>query len=81
MQLTRAELAGAPARKDASDVMPGTILISHGSQVYGLRSRVTFATRAQARAVIAAWIEDYNTARRGLARFPRGRADGDGISR
>jgi transposase InsO family protein len=31
---------------------------------FELRSRVRFATRAQARAAIAAWIEDYNTRRR-----------------
>ena len=36
----------------------------HSTVEFELRSRVRFATRAQARAAIAAWIEDYNTARR-----------------
>jgi putative transposase len=36
----------------------------HSTVEFELRSRVRFATRAQARAAIVAWIEDYNTARR-----------------
>lgn len=36
----------------------------HSTVEFELRSRVRFATRAQARAAIAAWIEDYNTRRR-----------------
>ena len=36
----------------------------HSTLEFELRSRETFATRAQARARVAAWIEDYNTTRR-----------------
>ena len=36
----------------------------HSTVEFELRSRETFATKAAARARIAAWIEDYNTARR-----------------
>ena len=36
----------------------------HSTVEFELRSRVTFATRAQARPVIAAWIEEYSTTRR-----------------
>lgn len=35
----------------------------HSTLEWELRSRETFATRAQARAAVAAWIEDYNTVR------------------
>ncbi len=34
----------------------------HSTVEFELRSAETFATRAQARAGIAAWIEEYNTA-------------------
>jgi putative transposase len=36
----------------------------HSTLEFELRSLRTFTTRAQARAAVAAWIEDYNTARR-----------------
>jgi putative transposase len=36
----------------------------HSTLEWELRSLQHFATRAQARAQVAAWIEDYNTARR-----------------
>jgi putative transposase len=36
----------------------------HSTLESGLRSLEKFATRAQARAAVAAWIEDYNTVRR-----------------
>jgi len=36
----------------------------HSTLEFELRSQVTFDTRAQARAAVAAWIEEYNTARR-----------------
>ena len=36
----------------------------HPALESGLRSQVTFGTRAQARAAAAAWIEEYNTVRR-----------------
>jgi transposase InsO family protein len=36
----------------------------HSTVEFELRSRARFATRAQARAAIAAWVEDYNTRRR-----------------
>jgi putative transposase len=36
----------------------------HSTLESGLRSRHKFTTRAQARAAVAAWIEDYNHVRR-----------------
>jgi putative transposase len=36
----------------------------HSTLEFELRSQVSFATRAQARTAVAAWIEDYNTLRR-----------------
>ena len=36
----------------------------HYTLEWELRSAETFATRAQARARVAAWIEEYNTSRR-----------------
>jgi putative transposase len=36
----------------------------HSTMEFELRSLQHFATRAQARAAVAAWIEDYNTRRR-----------------
>ncbi len=36
----------------------------HSTLEFELRSLRTFTTRAQARAEVAAWIEDYNTRRR-----------------
>ena len=36
----------------------------HSTLEWELRSLVTFATRAEARAGVAAWIEDYNHVRR-----------------
>jgi putative transposase len=36
----------------------------HSTLEWELRSRETFATRSEARAAVAAWIEDYNTVRR-----------------
>jgi transposase InsO family protein len=36
----------------------------HSTLEFELRSLQHFATRAQARAAVAAWIEDYNTRRR-----------------
>jgi transposase InsO family protein len=36
----------------------------HSTAEFELRREKHFATRAQARAGVAAWIEDYNTARR-----------------
>jgi len=36
----------------------------HSTLEFELRSLERFATRAQARAAVAAWIEDYNTVRR-----------------
>jgi putative transposase len=36
----------------------------HSTLESGLRSLRTFATRAEARAAVAAWIEDYNHVRR-----------------
>ena len=36
----------------------------HSTLEFELRSQVIFGTRAQARAAVAAWIEDYNTVRR-----------------
>ena len=36
----------------------------HSTLEFELRSLITFATRAQARATAAAWIEEYNTVRR-----------------
>jgi putative transposase len=36
----------------------------HSTLEFELRSRETFATKAQARVKVAAWIEDYNTTRR-----------------
>ena len=36
----------------------------HSTLEWELRREKDFATRAQARAEVAAWIEDYNTARR-----------------
>jgi putative transposase len=36
----------------------------HSTLEFELRAREHFATRAQARARVAAWIEEYNTARR-----------------
>jgi len=36
----------------------------HSTLEFELRSRETFATRAAARAAVAAWIEDYNHERR-----------------
>jgi len=36
----------------------------HSTLEWELRSREEFATRAQARAAVAAWIEDYNQVRR-----------------
>ena len=36
----------------------------HSTLEFELRRKQHFATRAQARAGVAAWIEDYNTARR-----------------
>ncbi len=36
----------------------------HSTLEWELRSAETFATRAQARARVAAWIEEYNTSRR-----------------
>ena len=36
----------------------------HSTLEFELSSLRTFTTRAQARAVVAAWIEDYNTRRR-----------------
>jgi transposase InsO family protein len=36
----------------------------HSTLEWELRREQHFATRAQARARVAAWIEDYNTARR-----------------
>jgi putative transposase len=36
----------------------------HSTLEFELRSLRTFATRAEARAAVAAWIEDYNTVRR-----------------
>jgi transposase InsO family protein len=35
----------------------------HSTLEWELRSRQTFATRSQARAAVAAWIEDYNHVR------------------
>ena len=36
----------------------------HSTLEWELRSRVRFATRSQARAAVAAWVEDYNHVRR-----------------
>jgi transposase InsO family protein len=36
----------------------------HSTLEWELRSRETFATRSEARAAVAAWIEDYSTVRR-----------------
>ena len=36
----------------------------HSALEWELRREQHFATRAQAKAAVAAWIEDYNTARR-----------------
>jgi transposase InsO family protein len=36
----------------------------HSTLEFELRSRRAFATRSQARAAVAAWIEDYNQVRR-----------------
>jgi transposase InsO family protein len=36
----------------------------HSTLEWELRSRETFATRSEARAAVAAWIEDYNHVRR-----------------
>jgi len=36
----------------------------HSTLEFELRSQVSFATRAQARTAVAAWIEEYNTVRR-----------------
>ena len=36
----------------------------HSTLEFELRSREKFATRADARAAVAAWIEDYNHVRR-----------------
>ena len=38
----------------------------HSTLEFELRSLQHFATRAQARAAVAAWIEDYNARRRAL---------------
>jgi hypothetical protein len=45
----------------------------HSTIEFELRREQHFATRAQARAGVAAWIEDYNTARRspGVLRLSR----------
>jgi len=46
-------------------VMDNAVIESwHSTLEFELRREQHFATRAQARAGVAAWIEDYNTARR-----------------
>ena len=74
---TRAEYAAAEFRQACGrlDVIqsmgrPGSALDNavieswHSTLEFELRSLRTFATRAAARAAVAAWIEDYNQVRR-----------------
>jgi putative transposase len=71
-EYTAAEFRSACARLGVRQSMgrPGSALDNavieswHSTLEWELRSREKFATRAQARAAIAAWIEDYNTVRR-----------------
>jgi putative transposase len=71
-EYTAAECRAACARLGIRQSMgrPGSALDNavieswHSTLEWELRSRETFATRSEARAVVAAWIEDYNTVRR-----------------
>ena len=60
----------SPARYLISEVRPGSALDNavieswHSTLEFELRRAEHFATRAAARAGVAAWIEDYNTKRR-----------------
>ena len=71
-EYTSARFRGACGRLGVLQSMgrPGSALDNavieswHSTLEWELRSLVTFATRAQARAGVAAWIEDYNHERR-----------------
>ena len=71
-EYTAAEFRAACARLGVRQSMgrPGSALDNavieswHSTLEWELRSRETFATRAGARAAVAAWIEDYNHVRR-----------------
>jgi putative transposase len=71
-EYTAAEFRAACARLGIAQSMgrPGSALDNavieswHSTLEWELRSRETFATRDQARAAVAAWIEDYNHVRR-----------------
>ena len=71
-QYTAGQVRQACARLGIAQSMgrPGSALDNavieswHSTLEFELRSCETFATSAQARAKVAAWIEDYNTRRR-----------------